>query len=98
MDLATAYSNPSPQFKSHTNQIPELLVGPNRNLGPCPVADGAGPRSPSGLPWAINRCLTEAARGAIVSERHAGALQKILADKYGISISSAKRIVRNGRR
>jgi transposase-like protein len=54
-------------------------------------------RSANGKPWALDRRLTSADRAAIVSEYQAGELQKTLAKKYGVSLSSVKRLIREAR-
>ncbi|GAB3995350.1 hypothetical protein GCM10029992_12370 [Glycomyces albus] len=98
MDLATAYLNPSPQLNTHANRLPDIFNRPTRNPDPCPVPDQPRPRSSNGKPWSLDRRLTSADRSAIVSEYQAGELQKTLAKKYGISISSVKRLARDARR
>ncbi len=94
VELATAYLNPSPQVNAHANQLPDLFRSPTRNPDPCPTTKQAKPRSSNGRPWALNRRLTNADRTAIVSKYQAGVRQKALAEKYGISLSSIKRLVR----
>lgn len=97
MKLATTYLNPSPQLSTHANRLPDLFTRPIRNPDPCPVPDQPKPRSSNGRPWALDRRLTSADRTAIVSEYQAGALQKALAKRYGISLSSVKRLIREAR-
>jgi hypothetical protein len=97
VELATAYLNPSPQLSAHANRLPDLFTRPTRNPDPCPTTEGPKPRSSNGKPWALDRRLTSSDRAAIVSEYQAGALQKTLAGRYGISASSVKRLVRESR-
>ena len=97
VELATAYLNPSPQVSTHANQLPDLLTRPAQNPDPCTVPGQPQPRSSNGRPWALDRRLTSVDRAAIVSEYQAGTLQKMLARKYGISLSSVKRLIREAR-
>lgn len=46
---------------------------------------------------ALDRRLTSADHAAIVSKYQAGELQKEFAEKYGISLSSVKRLIREAR-
>lgn len=97
VELATAYLNPSPQVSAHANRLPDLFNRPARNPDPCPTTEQPKPRSSNGKPWALDSRLTGADRAAIVSEYQAGALQRTLAEKYGISLSSVKRLAREAR-
>lgn len=97
MELAAAYLNPSPQVRTHANQLPDLFNRPTRNPDPCPPTEQPEPRSSNGRPWALERRLTSADRAAIVREYQAGELQRTLAQKYGISLSSVKRLIREAR-
>lgn len=80
-----------------TRRREHLFNRPTRNPDPCPAPDQPKPRSSNGKPWSLDRRLTSADRTAIVSEYQAGALQKTLAEKYGISLSSVKRLIRVAR-
>jgi hypothetical protein len=97
VELATAYLNPSPQVSTHANRLPGLFDRPTRNPDPCSTPGQPEPRSSNGRPWSLDRRLTSADRAAIASEYQAGALQKALAKKYGISLSSVKRLTREAR-
>ncbi|MEV3935634.1 sigma factor-like helix-turn-helix DNA-binding protein [Glycomyces sp. NPDC049804] len=46
----------------------------------------------------LNRRLPEATRAVIIAEYQAGTRQQSLADRYGISLSSVKRLLRAARR
>jgi hypothetical protein len=97
VEVAAAYLNPSPQLNTHTNHLPDLLSSPTRNPDPCPASEPLKPRSSNGRPWALDHRLTSAARAAIVNEYRAGEPQKTLARRYGISVSSVKRLLRDAR-
>jgi hypothetical protein len=97
VELATVYLNPSPQVNAHANRLPDLFNSSAQNPDPCPPTEQSKPRSSTGRPWAIDRRLTATDRATIVSEYQAGELQKTLAKKYGISLSSVKRLAREAR-
>jgi hypothetical protein len=87
VELATAYLNPSPQLNTAVSQLPGLTSRPNRN--PDPRTTGQ-----TSTPWALNRRLAEETRTAIVAAYRTGTRQQVLADRYGISLSSIKRLLR----
>lgn len=90
VELATAYLNPSPQLNAHANQLRIQVSQGWQDPDPKtqPTADTAG------RPWALNRRLTKEIRAAIVTAYQAGTRQQTLADRYGISLSSIKRLLR----
>jgi hypothetical protein len=94
VELATAYLNPSPQVNAHANRLPDLFDSSAQNPDPCPPTEQSKPHSSTGRPWALDRRLTATDRATIVSEFQAGTTQKVLAKKYGISLSSIKRLTR----
>jgi hypothetical protein len=97
VELATAYLNPSSQLNTHANRLPKLLTLLATNPDPAPALVRPVPRSLNGRPWSLDRRLTATDRAAILSEYQAGELQKTLAKKYGISLSSVKRLARKAR-
>lgn len=97
VELATAYLNSSPQLSTHANRLPDLFNRPTQDPDPCPTDDQPKPRSSNGRPWPLDRRLTSADRVALVSEYQAGVTQMTLAQKYGISLSSVKRLIRVAR-
>jgi DNA-directed RNA polymerase specialized sigma24 family protein len=91
VELATAYLNPSPQLKLHANQLPDLCTRLTKNPDPAPA-----PQSTVTV-WALSRRLSDEARNAIVTAHQEGVRQQVLADHYGISLSSIKRLLRASR-
>jgi hypothetical protein len=91
VELATAYLNPSPQLNTHANLLPDLLTRPAANPDPAPA-----PKT-TGKAWALNRRLSEEARRAIVTAHREGVRQQVLADRYEVSLSSIKRLIRASR-
>ncbi|MEU6245985.1 hypothetical protein [Glycomyces sp. NPDC047010] len=91
VELATAYLNPSPQFNARANQLPDLLTHPAANPDPARAPQNTGKA------WALNRRLSEEVRGAIVTACQEGVRQQVLADRYEVSLSSIKRLVRASR-
>jgi hypothetical protein len=93
VELATAYLNPSPQLNSHANQLPGLTSRLNQNPDPKPaLATGTTNRA-----WALARRLPEATRSTIVADHQSGVCQQVLADRYEVSLSSIKRLLRAAR-
>jgi DNA-directed RNA polymerase specialized sigma24 family protein len=93
VELATAYLNPSPQLKQHANQLPGLASQAVWNPDSKPALEtGTTSRA-----WALARRLSEASRSAIVADYQSGARQQVLADRYEISLSSIKRLLRDAR-
>jgi hypothetical protein len=85
--------NPSPLLRQHANQLPGLSFRPNRNPDPKPASEtGTTSRA-----WALDRRLPEATRSAIVADYRSGAREQVLADRYEISLSSIKRLLRDAR-
>lgn len=90
VELAAAYLNPPPQLKARANQLPELTRQSQPDPDPKPVL-GTGTTNSA---WALTRRLSEATRSAIVADYQAGSRQQVLADRYEISLSSIKRLLR----
>jgi hypothetical protein len=86
-----AYLNPSPQVKGHTNQLPGLLTRPAANPDPARAPQNIGKT------WALDRRLSDEVRRAIVSAYQEGIRQQALADRYEVSLSSIKRLIRASR-
>lgn len=97
VELAAVHLNSSFQFTTHANRLPDLFNRPTRIPDPSPTTEPPEPRSSNSKPWALDRRLTSADRAAIVNEYQAGEIQKTLANKYGISLSSVKRLIREAR-
>ncbi|WP_199042980.1 hypothetical protein [Glycomyces salinus] len=91
MELAAAYLNTSPQLNTHANRLPDLLTRPVKNLDPAP-----SPQS-TVTAWALNRRLSDDVRSAIVTAYREGVRQQVLADRYEVSLSSIKRLLRAAR-
>jgi hypothetical protein len=53
--------------------------------------------APSGArrPWPVTDRLGEATVQELLGNRRAGVMQRVLAERYGISVSSVKRILRS---
>jgi hypothetical protein len=94
VELATAYLNPSLQLNHHANQLPGLFTRPAANPDLCPTPKQPIPRSSHGRPWSLALRLTSADRAAIASEYTKVTPKRLLAEKYGVSLSSIKRLVR----
>lgn len=73
------------------NRLTELLTRPAENPDPAPV-----PRN-TGKAWALNRRLSDEVRRAIVTAYQEGVRQQVLADRYEVSLSSIKRLIRAAR-
>lgn len=91
VELARIYLNPSPQLNSHASQLSELLAHPVANPDPAPA-----PQNTSKT-WALNRRLSNDVRSAIVTAYQEGVRQQALADRYEVSLSSIKRLLRAAR-
>lgn len=91
VELATAYLNPSPQISGHANQLPDLFNRPAHNPDPAPAPQTAV------TAWALNRRLSGDVRSAIVTAHLEGVRQQVLADRYEVSLSSIKRLLRTAR-
>jgi hypothetical protein len=91
VELATAYLNPLPLLNTHANQLSDLFTRPAANPDPVPASRNTG------KPWALNRRLSDEVKRAIVTAYQEGARQQVLADRYGVSRSSIKRLLRTSR-
>ncbi|GAA2271594.1 hypothetical protein GCM10009853_026720 [Glycomyces scopariae] len=90
MEIASRYWRPSPQIRTHANQLPTLPIPTAEDPDPEPTR----PHQEEPRPWALSRRLTPETRAAIIAAYQAGARQQDLATHHNLSLSSIKRLIR----
>jgi hypothetical protein len=101
--LVTAYLNPSPQVTALVSRLAAILVAPAAKLaapGPAMTrlddSNSAAMTGPT-RPWRLYDRLTLDDIETITHLYAAGALQKDLAAKFNISVSSIQRVLRESK-
>ncbi|WP_156926052.1 hypothetical protein [Glycomyces arizonensis] len=105
--LVTAYLNPSSQVRALVSRLSAVSAAPAAE----PAVSGRGGTPADELaptselvrnhhpgparPWRLYDRLTPGEVEAMVRDRRDGATQKDLADKFGISVSSVQRVLRD---
>ncbi|WP_460545503.1 sigma factor-like helix-turn-helix DNA-binding protein [Glycomyces halotolerans] len=101
VEVLHAYSNPSSQVDAALRPIGTDFKQPDgRSSLSRQSHDGSVVAFSDALavpPRALRRRLTDQQRQAIVEAFHDGVPQQVLADRYGISVRSVKRLVRAAR-
>jgi hypothetical protein len=93
VELVGRYSNPDKW--GHLSETKLALAHPEVDAEATDVIV----RAPtcSGRPWPVVNRLGEQTVHQLLRDRRAGAIQRALAERYGISLSSVKRILRRSR-
>lgn len=101
MHVSTAYLNPPPQVTALVSRLAALLAAPHAKpavpspavtrLDDSSTAVAAGPTRP----WRLYDRLTSEDIDTIVRLYAAGTIQKNLAAKFNISVSSIQRVLRD---
>lgn len=91
VELATVYLNSSLQLNTDAIRLPDLLTRAAQDPDPAPALQGTVKA------WALNRRLSGEVRSAVVTAHLEGVRQQVLADRYEVSLSSVKRLLRAAR-
>jgi len=94
--LTLAYSNPNPQLDGLLKRLSGPLPARGPETGPSPQGspdDQSQVAYPPASPRSLGKRLSPTDRDDLITAFNAGATQKTLAAKYGISTRSIKRLV-----
>jgi DNA invertase Pin-like site-specific DNA recombinase len=90
VDLRGRFSNP--EVRAVVAQVTQAIAGVKVDSGDEPSPPLSGPR------WRLIDRLGEQIIQEMLHDSHSGATQRSLAERYGISLSSVKRVLHRHRR